>query len=234
MIRAIFFDLYNTLAGFSPSRFEIQSAACSEFDIKVTPDGIVRGYALADAFMAEENSIRPLRTKSKSSSEIFFTRYEQLVLKGAGVEVTESQSWDIWLRIQSMTYDLARYDDVLPALDLLKAQGLALGMISNINRDAAELSESLGLTPYLDFTVTSSEIGFEKPHPAIFRAALDRCGTSPQETVHVGDQITSDIEGALNVGINPVLLDRDDNHKDVESYPRIESLMELPYVLSLY
>jgi putative hydrolase of the HAD superfamily len=234
MIRAVFFDLYNTLAGFSPSRFEIQSAACSEFDIKVTPDGIVRGYALADAFMAEENAIRPLRMKSKSSNKLFFTRYEQLVLKGAGVEVTESQSWDIWLTIQSMTYDLARYDDVLPAFDLLKSQGLALGMISNINRDAAELSESLGLTPYLDFTVTSREIGFEKPHPSIFRAALDRCSTLPQETVHVGDQITSDIEGALNVGINPVLLDRDDNHKDVESYPRIESLMELPYVLSLY
>ena len=52
MIKAVFFDLYGTLAGFSPSRYEIQSSACADFGVSVTPEGILRGYALADAFIA--------------------------------------------------------------------------------------------------------------------------------------------------------------------------------------
>ena len=52
--------------------------------------------------------------------------------------------------------------------------------------------------------------------------------------MHVGDQILSDIEGAMGMGINPVLLDRDGNHSSVEGFPRIESLMELTGLLSGY
>ena len=49
--------------------------------------------------------------------------------------------------------------------------------------------------------------------------------------MHVGDQLTSDIDGAVGVGIVPVLLDRDGNHPDYEEHPRIETLSELPQVL---
>ena len=234
MITAVFFDLYNTLAGFSPSRFEIQSTACADFGIQVTPEGILKGYGLADALMAQENATRPLRERDREGQKEFFTRYQKLILQGAGVEVTGEKAWDIWLRIRQMPYELDRYDDVLPAMDLLKSQGLTLGMISNINRDGDELAESLGLTPYLNFTVTSTEVGAEKPHPPIFLAALHKAGTEPHEAVHVGDQLTSDVEGARGVGINPVLLDRDGNHEDIEGCPRIESLMELPGLLASY
>ena len=49
----------------------------------------------------------------------------------------------------------------------------------------------------------------------------------------MGDQLTSDIDGARGVGINPVLLDRDGNHNGIRDCPRIESLMELPALLAL-
>ena len=54
--KAVFFDMYNTLAGFRPSRYEVQSEACREFGIEVTPAGIVQGYAAADAYMTEQNA----------------------------------------------------------------------------------------------------------------------------------------------------------------------------------
>ena len=66
----------------------------------------------------------------------------------------------------------------------------------------------------------------------ILLAALERSGAQPDETVHVGDQITSDIDGASSVGISPVLLDRDGNHKGYTEAPRIEGLAELPGVLA--
>ena len=234
MITAVFFDLYGTLAGFSPSRYAIQSEACADFDIQVTPEGILRGYALADAFMAEQSAVLPLREMDRQGRRDFFAEYERRVLKGAGVDVSAERAMEIWRRVRQVPYELTRFDDVLPAIDLLKLQGLTLGLISNINRNGDELAESLGLKPYLDFTVTSAEVGAEKPHPPIFLAALAQARADPEETLHVGDQLSSDIEGARGVGINPVLLDRDGNHQDVTDCPRIETLMELPPLLADY
>ena len=234
MIRAVFFDLYGTLAGFSPSRYEIQSTACADFGIQVTPDGILRGYSGADAYMAEQNAVRPLRTRDEEGRQQFFAEYERLVLQGAGVEVTGAQALEIWNRVRRVPYELTRFHDVLPAMKELKSLGLTLGLISNMNRDGAELIEGFGLRPYLDFAVTSGEVGAEKPHPPIFLAALARAETEPHQTVHVGDQVTSDVDGAQSVGINAVLMDRDGNHKGFNRCPRIESLSELPDVVATY
>ena len=231
MIKAVFFDLYGTLAGFNPSRYEIQSAACAAFGIRVTPEGILAGYAMADAHLNEQNATNPLRVMDESSRDRFFAEYERLVLQGAGVDVTSERALQIWRGVRRQPYQLTRFDDVLPALELLKSRGLTLGMISNINRDSAEMTESLGLEKHLDFAVTSVEVGAEKPHPPIFLAALDRAGAQAHEAVHVGDQISSDVEGARGVGIKPVLLDRDGNHKAIRDCPRIETLAQLPALL---
>ena len=232
MIKAVFFDLYGTLAGFNPSRFEIQSAACGEHGLQVTPEGILRGYALADAYMAEQSAIKPLRERGRDDRNGFFAEYERLVLRGDGLEIGPEKALEIWLRIRLMAYELRRFDDVGPALTALRSRGLTLGMISNMNRRGDELMEELGLSEYLDFAVTSLEVGAEKPHPPIFLAALDKAGAEPEDAVHVGDQLTSDIEGARAAGIWPVLLDRDGNHKGIEGCPRIEGLSELLEVVA--
>ena len=234
MIKAVFFDLYGTLAGFNPSRYEIQSAACGEFGIEVTPEGVLKGYALADAHMADQNAVKPLRALDAEGRRAFFSEYERLVLGGSGVEVTLDRAWEIWQRVRQLPYELTRFDDVIPTLGLLRSQGLTLGLISNIERDGDELADSLGLGPHLDFTVTSIEVGAEKPHPPIFLAALAKAGAEPGETVHVGDQLRSDVEGARGVGINPVLLDRDGNHRDTRDCPRIERLQDLSGLLSSF
>ena len=232
MIKAVTFDLYGTLAGFSPSRYEIQSTACADFDIELTPEGVLAGYALADAYMAEQNAVRPLRQRDREGRNRFFTEYERLVLTGAGVEVTDDKAFEIWRRVRQVPYELTRFEDAIPAMNALRSQGLTLGLLSNMNRNGDELAESLGLASHLDFAVTSIEVGAEKPHPPIFHAALRKAGAEPHEVVHVGDQLTSDIEGARGVGINPVLLDRDGNHKHIQDCPRIESLTELPNVVA--
>lgn len=232
MIKAVFFDLYGTLAGFSPSRYEIQSSACRDFGIEVTPEGILAGYALADALMASQNSVRPLRVLGTVDRDGFFAEYERKILQGSGVEVDPQQALEIWRRVRTMPYEMARFDDVAPVMDILRLQGLTLGLISNMNQQGDALTESLGLDPYLDFAVTSLDVGAEKPHPPIFRAALARADVGPDEAVHVGDQVSSDVEGARAVGIHPVLIDRDGTRPVFDDCPRIEGLMELPELLA--
>ena len=227
MIKAVFFDMYGTLAGFSPSRYEIQSRAGAEFGIEVTPEGILKGYAAADAFMNEENAVRPLRLKDAAGRDRFFAEYQRRVLQGSGVEVTAERALEIFRRVQQMPYSMVPFDDVVPALEQLRARGLTVGLISNIDRDGSELAEDLGLTSYLDFTVTSAEAKAEKPHPKIFQVALGKADAQLEEAVHVGDQPSSDVDGALSAGIGAVLLDRDGNHPGFDRCPRVESMAEL-------
>ena len=234
MITTVFFDLYGTLAGFRPSRYEVQSEALADFGISVTPEGILRGYHLADAFMSEQNATKPLRSLNREETRTFFAEYERRVLRGAGVEVSREQAGQIWRRIRQIDYDLAAYDDSVPALEACREAGLTVALISNMNTDGNELAGKLGLLPHLDFTITSIEVGAEKPHPLIFERALERAGALPEQSVHVGDQLTSDVEGALNAGIKPVLLDRDGNHKGYTAQPRIEELKELPALLETF
>ena len=231
-IRAVFFDLYGTLVGFSPSRFEIQSTACADFGITLTPEGVLRGYRLADAFMAEQNRTRPLRSLSDTEREDFFARYEQRVLRGAGVEVTAERAAEVWRRIRQLPYGMALFDDVAPTLETLRARGLTLGVVTNMNRGSSEILAEFGLEGRVDFAVTSMEARSEKPHAPIFREALRRANAEPGQVVHVGDQLESDVEGARRVGITPVLLDRDGNHPDYAVCPRIEGMGELAGVLA--
>ena len=231
MITAVFFDLYNTLAGFRPSRFEIQSEALADFGITVTSEGVLRGYHFADAFMSEQNATKPVRSLSREENRVFFAEYERRVLRGAGVEVSQDEAWQIWRRIRKIDYGLALFDDTIPALETCRQMGLTVGLVSNMNQSGDELAGSMGLLPYLDFSITSHEAGAEKPHPVIFERALERAGARPEHAVHVGDQLTSDVAGATNAGINPVLLDRDGNHRRYTAQPRIEELSELPELL---
>ena len=56
MTKAVFFDLYGTLARFHPPREEVQAQACEPFGFNVARDGLVQGYAVADEWMAKVNA----------------------------------------------------------------------------------------------------------------------------------------------------------------------------------
>ena len=84
MFKAVFFDLYNTLAKFDPAREELQQQVCAEYGIQVTQDGIIKGYATADDFMARENGKHHLAKRTEEARKEFFAEYERLILLGAG------------------------------------------------------------------------------------------------------------------------------------------------------
>jgi len=227
MVSAIFFDFYNTLARFYPSLDEIQTSACQELGIKVSKSGIRVGYASADDYMSLQNSQYPLNSMNKEGKDRFFTEYERLVLKGAGLDATPGLAWQIWSIASSVPKEFILFEEVPSILSFLKDSGIILGVISNLRQDTSEVHRTLGLDKYLDFTVTSQETGSEKPHPPIFLAALQKAGIRPDKVIHVGDQYISDVAGALKVGIRPVLIDREGFYDNVDNCTKINNLSEL-------
>ncbi len=100
------------------------------------------------------------------------------------------------------------FPEVRPTLEALRRQGLALAVISNWDHRLPDLLAELGLAELLDAVVFSADVGVEKPHPRIFEAALARLAVPAEATVHVGDRMKEDVEGALAVGMEALLLVR--------------------------
>ena len=227
-IKAVFFDFYGTLAGFHPPKEEVQAQAMASMGFHASREGIIQGYLEADRLMSEVNSTAsPVREMSHQERLEFFARYQQLILKGAGIETDLETAGKVWAKVQAVPHDFALFYDTLPTLQVLRAKGLTVGLISNIGANATNLTAQLGLTGHLDFIVTSQDAGMEKPHPPIFRLALARASVKPEEALHVGDSPVSDVEGARNVGIKPLLIDRDGVMSGYKGCPRITSLAEV-------
>ena len=232
MVKAVFFDFYNTLVRFWPPLDEIQQASCRELGLNVSKEGIRKGYTLADEYMSTENSKVPLAERTVEERGRFFAEYERLVIKGAGVDVTLRLAEQVWEMAIQVPKDFDLFEDVLLGLELLKKRGIIMGVISNLRSDMRELCEQLGLTPYLNFFVTSTDAGAEKPHAPIFLTALRRAQVEPGEAVHVGDQYRSDVQGAREVGITPVLIDREGWHEDITDCPKITSVIDLDRLIT--
>lgn len=95
-------------------------------------------------------------------------------------------------------------------LAALRGRGLALALICNTGRTPGKMLrlvlDRLGLAPHLSVLTFSDEVGLRKPHPEIFRRTLAGLGVAPAETVHVGDDVTTDIAGARGFGMRAVHL----------------------------
>ena len=231
MIRAVFFDWFNTLARYEPPREELESQALQEFGIHVSPQKIMPSLLAADRDFFEENAVFPVRERSPEEQAEIYARYQKTILTEAGVNISSEP--DMLMKIMKRVQELSRgmsfalFDDVLSTLKTLKEQNLTLGLLTNLDSDMKPICRELGLESYVDFIVTSGEVGTDKPKPPIFLAALQRAGVNASEAVHVGDQYKLDVIGARGVGIAPVLIDRYDLYPEVSDCPRIHSLTEL-------
>jgi HAD superfamily hydrolase (TIGR01662 family) len=163
-----------------------------------------------------------------------FVRYVSRVLKrmgavGDGIEACSLEIYDEW----ALCHHFALYDDASPTLAALHAAGYRIGLISNTHRCLDAFQSHFALQPFITAAVSSFEHGYLKPHPSIFRAALERVGTCPEGGVMVGDSLTHDIAGARRVGMAAVLLVRSgDAPETTDGVPVIRSLAELPGLLA--
>ncbi len=94
-----------------------------------------------------------------------------------------------------------------PLLARLKERGLGLGIISNFDSRLYRILDGLGLAPYFDSITISSEAGYAKPSPELFRAAMSKHSVTAAEALHVGDSERLDVGGAAAAGIAAVLIE---------------------------
>ena len=127
------------------------------------------------------------------------------------------------------TQNSANWDQILPgtreALERIRG-AYSIAVISNSDGRINNVLHRCGIDDCFACTTDSGNVGHEKPHPAIFSAALREMKADPADSLYVGDFYSIDYVGARNAGMQAVLFDVARAYSD-QGHPRVESLTEL-------
>jgi FMN phosphatase YigB (HAD superfamily) len=103
------------------------------------------------------------------------------------------------------------FPDVVPLLEILQQHDIKMGIVTNASQPMTlRDNELLGYDlmrffPESSHRISAADVGYLKPHSAIFEHALSVLGTEPDETIFIGDNPVADIAGAQSAGMRAVL-----------------------------
>ena len=188
MIKAVFFDLDNTLIDFMRMKHASVDAALNA----------MLGMGL--------------KMKKKSASAMLYEIYwkhgiehgkifQKFLRKAEGKIDYRILAAGIVAYRRAQAGMLEPYSMVLPTLIKLRERGLKLAIISDAPRLNAWIRlVEMKLSYFFDVVVTFDDTGKRKPHRAPFEAALKKIKVRPEECLMVGDWPERDIKGARLMG----------------------------------
>jgi putative hydrolase of the HAD superfamily len=213
LIRAVIFDLWDTLVDFDP----------------------VAGRAYQDRVAArlgrDPDEFAALWFEGRAQRESGTLR-EYLLEIGAPEDLVDEL---VTLRRDSTRSLLVPRPGALETLGELRAQGRRVGLITVCSEDVPDVWNETPFSDLFDATVFSCSVGLRKPDPRIYRLACVGLGVEPDEAMFVGDGANDELAGAQRVGMRSVLIHRTgeeppwDEVRDWRG-PRITAI---PQVLSL-
>ena len=236
-IRAVTFDLWNTLLTSTPGGLEIRRRHWQEVIDERTidlPADLLWGVLsiLPDRFETEWRAGRHYGPE-RALEECFSAFGDRL---GTGDRDALAGAFDL----ASYQLQVMSVPDAADVLSAVAGAGVAVGIVSDTNlavgRHLRTYLDRHGILDHVDFAAFSDEVGVYKPDPAIFRAALDGLGIDdPATVVHVGDLKRTDVAGARAMGMTTVRFRGalDDDEPGDEADHVIDRLTELPTVLGI-
>ena len=224
--KAVFFDVGGTLISVYPSVGGVYAKHARDFGFSGTVDELNKGFRLQWKKMG---GIESLGDKSGRQEEKKFWKnlvYEVFHPLGGLDRFDEYFALIFEVFVDGSNWKI--HEDVIESkiFQKLKERDVILGVISNWDSRLISTLENLNLADNFQFILPSAVVGSAKPDKKIFEEALRLSGVKPHEACHIGDEVKTDIEGARNIGIHAILLDRDNRFGD-SIKPKVRSFMEL-------
>lgn len=165
-----------------------------------------------------------LLAQSRKIDQQYWETYYAHLLRTLGIN-------DVSLRLElvSLIRTSSNWTRMRPGTtDVLEAmkKKYRLGVISNSDGRMAETLARFGLGKYFEHVIDSGKVGYEKPAPEIFQAALAAMAVEADRALYLGDVYAVDYLGAQKVGMQAMLMDSAGVYA-TRNLARIESLSEL-------
>ncbi len=236
-IRAVTFDLWNTLLTSTPGAVEIRSRFWREVIVE-------RGLDIGDDLLHGTLSMLPTRFDEEWRAGRQYGPTEALAdcFTAFGDRLASEDRDALAAAFEAASYELkvAPVADAADVLSAVAATGVAVGIISDttlaVGRHLRTYLDQHRILQHVTFAAFSDEVGVYKPDPAIFRVALDGLGIDDPTTVaHVGDLMRTDVAGARAMGMVTVRFRGvvDDPEDGAEADHVIDRLADLSGVLGL-
>jgi putative hydrolase of the HAD superfamily len=186
------------------------------------------------AWDALESAMRQARASDLAEPDYGAVCREALI--PLGLDVTREQAAAILdaAYVSGAEGGKAPYPDARSTLLELRRRGFRLGIVTNRafggERFRTDLREA-GLDIGWDAAAVSVEVGYLKPHPALFEAALKELGATPAETLMVGNSLAEDVAGAQRLGMAAAWRRSAPDAEDVQpdyTFDDVAELLELP------
>ena len=230
MIEAVLFDWGDTLMPYDAQADDAFVHARTQAGIAALEDRLDVDPAAVTGWFREH-----FDELFASDAEEDFDHLEMLkrCFRDLGADLTDD---DVRLYAQASLWEneMLLFPQAHALLDSLRARGLKTGIVSNTSVPGWLLEpvlEKQGLASRVDIALFSSDVGKRKPHPLIFRRALEELGVPADRTLFVGDRVRQDVRGASEVGMVTVqaLWSRADEHlegaePDFEAYTMMDVL----------
>ncbi len=108
------------------------------------------------------------------------------------------------------------------------SRSVDIGLITNGPSEAQRPKmKTLGLTDRFDAEVYAADDLRFKPDPHPFQRALDALDTRDEATVHVGDSLEADVEGAIDVGMQAIWIADGEHATHEHPVPTVETVGDL-------
>lgn len=128
--------------------------------------------------------------------------------------------------------EILNYNDLVPGafqiLEYLAEKGYILHILSNgfqeVTHRKCELS---GIKNYFKTITSADEINIRKPHPEVYKYALDKANAKTEESMMIGDDWIADVEGGKSFGLEVVFFDVFNDNFEAEGVKVIKKLDEL-------
>lgn len=223
-IRAITLDLDDTLWPIWPT-IERAEKALNHWLSQHAP---MTAALFANAHARHEIREHVMRTRPEIRHDLSAIRREaiRLALYRAGEDpLRADQAFEVFFA-ERQRVDL--FEDSVPALTWL-AQRYPLVAVSNGNASV----DKVGLGEFFKASISASQFGVGKPDVRIFQAAATAAGVAPEQVLHVGDDASLDVLGALSAGMQTVWVNRSEHLWTFAEQPHetVTQLMELVDVL---
>jgi len=238
-ITTVFFDVGGTLLKPYPSVSIVMARVLGRHGIDADPAEIDRNmFAFGEHYAKVYSNDESLWSEDDRQREMWMIGYGILLERIGITENVEQLVTDIY-------YEFDRpecwepFDGVRETFAWLKENGYKIGLISNWGVGLKEIMDGLGLGQHIDTVVASAVVGSHKPKPAMFYMALERLGSSPEESIHIGDHMDADVLAAARVGITPIHIvhdavapwdptvgDANDETITIRSIPEVRALLE--------
>jgi len=201
LIRAVIFDLYDTLVYLTDSIVQETRRAIA-LRAGVDPD--------AWAALWRGNVIDRMLGKLGSLDDEIRAMLQQLGVDPSSALLAElrEQQLDGWARAVTI------YPETLPLLIALRQRGLKLGLISNCSADAGAAIARIGLAEHFDAIILSCDIGLMKPDPAIYQHACTALDVRPSEAMFVADGAFGELDAARALGMLAVKVEQPNQSGD--------------------